>query len=72
MKHQLLTLLSQEVRVVCLAAASCKLETLSTTDPTVRASLTCPLVSKNCLYGPKAHVDKMKEFVDSVRSAGHL
>ena len=24
------------------------------------------------LYGPKAHVDKMKEFIDSVQSAGHL
>lgn len=24
------------------------------------------------LYGPKAYVDKMKEFVDSLRSAGHL
>ena len=31
--------------MVCLVAATCKLETLSTTDPTVRASLTCPLVS---------------------------
>ena len=25
-----------------------------------------------CSYGPKFHVDKMKEYVDSVRSAGHL
>ena len=24
------------------------------------------------LYGPRAHIDKMKKFVDPVRSAGHL